>query len=571
MPEEVSLHQPRLQTAEGDIFFLKPGETVIGRDPSCDVRLNDLSVSKRHCVVTFSERGASVTDLGSTNHSFVNHVCLREGQSSELAHGDSLVLGRSALTFLSSGQRIARLKGAENAQDFASRKTPTESTIVSFDVGASFQGVHVDQPSEVAFKELRKANERLSIFYDFGRYVGNILDIDHLLKKVAGRIMKLVPTDSGVILLRQNDRYDPCLYWTKDGFQDAANATYSRTAVTKAIHEKRGLFVRDVSSQPDIRAAKSVRRLHIEATMIVPIALEEEVFGVLCLSTCGRAADFGRDDFAMISGIAGQLAVAIKNAHLAGEIKRTTAERERLLRELEIASYVQKSILPVSPPSIPGLDIGGISVPAREVGGDFFDYIPLGGDCLGTTIADVSGKGLAAALLTLQSRNVIHAIARENRSPAEVLHKANSVIYDDYSRADMFLSAFYATIDLSSRVLRYASAGHNPPFLVRADGTSSFLSSTGQVLGISRSLSITEESVELADRDTLALYTDGVSEARDQACGQFGCERLAQKLSEYGELPASEIADRIIRDVISFCGPTQTDDATLVIMKVLVP
>jgi sigma-B regulation protein RsbU (phosphoserine phosphatase) len=168
----------------------------------------------------------------------------------------------------------------------------------------------------------------------------------------------------------------------------------------------------------------------------------------------------------------------------------------------------------------------------------------------------------------LQSRNVIHAFARENRSPAEVLSKANSVIYEDYSRADMFLSAFYSTIDVRSRNLRYASAGHNPPLLLRADGTCSSLDSTGCLLGISPNLSIAEKSVPLGASDILALYTDGLSEARDHTRSQFGCERLARKLAEYRELPAREIADRIVQEAASFAGHDQFDDATLVVIKV---
>ncbi len=560
--------QPRLRSADGTVFPLKPGCTVIGRDPSCDLRLDDPSVSKRHCTIALSERGASVTDLGSTNHSFVNQSCLREGQSTDLLHGDRLILGRSTLIFFDPQSAAAESAELESIETPASGRSLSESTVVSFDLDAPLYDTGKKPFSEAGFRELRKAHERLSLFYDFGRYVGNILDVDQLLTNVARRIMKLIPSDSGVILLKGPEEYRPFLCWGKEGFRDASGATFSRTALTRAIELKRGLFVRDIASQPQLSAAESVRQLDIQSTMLVPIILESEVLGALSLSACGRHAEFGPDDFSMISGIAAQIAVALKNAYLAEEIKLTTAEKVRLHRELEIAAQVQKSILPPAPPRFPGLDIAGVSVPAREVGGDFFDYIRLGSDLLGTAIADVSGKGLAAALLTLQSRNVIRALARDNASPAEVLHKANSLVYDDYSRADMFLSAFYAVIDTEARTLRYASAGHNPPLLLRSDGVCSSLSSTGNLLGISPDLAIGEELASLASNDLLALYTDGVSEARDFARAQFGCEKLTERLAEYRSLPAEEIANRIVREVTSLSGPRQFDDATLVIIKV---
>jgi serine phosphatase RsbU (regulator of sigma subunit) len=478
------------------------------------------------------------------------------------------VLGGTVLTFLYPGHaaRLAEQRGAPGG--LAPSRPSSESTVVSFDISPPRHAPHQRPFSEAAFRELRRANERLSVFYDFSRHVGNVLDIDRLLKTVARRIMKLIPADSGVILLKSKEELEVSLHWAGGTFRDVSEATYSRTAIAKALDEKRGFLIQDISSQPDLSSAQSVRQLNIQSTMVVPIVLEREVFGVLCLSACGRRADFGADDFAMVSGIAGQMAIAIKNAHLADSIRRTTAERERLQKELEIAAHVQKSILPAAAPSVPGLDVAGISFPAREVGGDFFDYVCLGSEALGTTVADVSGKGLAAALLTLQSRNVIHAIARENPSPASVLHKANSVIYDDYSRAGMFLSAFYGVVDTSSRSLRYASAGHNPPLLLRADGTCSSLGATGSLLGVSPELPIGEESIDLGTSDLLALYTDGISEARDKAGVEFGCDKLAKKLSQYRKLPAGEIASRVLREVSSFAGPNPFDDATLVVIKI---
>jgi len=470
--------------------------------------------------------------------------------------------------FDASTNESEELTGGRERADSDSTKSPSQSTILSFDLGPLSPAIDKQPSLEAALRQLRKAYERLSIFYDVGKEVTSIFSLDKLLAKVARRIMELMPVDGGVILLRRLGSYDPFLCWNKKGFQDASRARFSRTAVARAIKQKRGLFIPDVSSQPELADASSVERQGITSSIIAPILIADEVLGALCLSFCSHDADFGPDDLALISGIAGEVAIAVKNIHLADEIRLATAEKERLEREIKIAAHVQRSILPTAPPSISGLDIAGVSTAAREVGGDFFDYVRLGDESLGAAIGDVSGKGLAAALLTLQSRNVIHDFARNKLSPADVLRKANSMIYDDYSRAEMFLSVFYAVVDLPSRLLRYASAGHNPPLLLKADGTCSLLNSTGSLLGIFSDLVIDEEAVDLATGDVLALYTDGVSEAKSGSGPQYGCERLTERLREFCHLPAPVIANRILQDVASHTGCIHFDDATLVIIRV---
>jgi len=574
MSAESHFHSPEgpyLRSVDGSVFALKSGKTIIGRVISCDIQIQDPCVSRRHCALTWSMNDISVDVLGTSNPTFVNDKCIRKGQSCVLFHRDRLLLGRTALTFFNfAAETDEPEQGAEARKrlDADSTRSPSESTILSFDLDPLFPAIDKQPSTDAALRELRKAYERLSIFYDLGREVGNIFDLDSLLAKVARRIRELMPVDSGVILLRRLDSYEPFLCWSNKGFQDTSRARFSRTLVARAIEQKRGLFIPDVTSQPGLADASSVERHQIASSIIAPILIADEVLGAICLSACGRDADFGPDDLALVSGVAGEVAIAVKNTHLADEVKRTTAEKERFEREIEIAAHVQRSILPTAPPSISGLDIAGVSTAAREVGGDFFDYVHLGDNSLGTTIGDVSGKGLAAALFTLQSKNVIHAFAIDNFSPADVLRKANSVMYDDYSRAEMFLSAFYAIVDLPSKLLRYASAGHNPPLLLKADGTCSFLNSTGSLLGIFSDLAIDEEATDLARGDVLALYTDGVSEAKSHSGPQFGCKRLTEKLREYHDLPAHEIADRILQDVASHTGRIHFDDATLVVIKV---
>lgn len=250
-------------------------------------------------------------------------------------------------------------------------------------------------------------------------------------------------------------------------------------------------------------------------------------------------------------------------------LRLTTAEKERIQKELEIAKGIQQSFLPESAPSIPGIDLEGFNLPAAEVGGDFYDFIPVGSTSWGLVIADVSGKGVPAALFMALSRTLIRASAARNPDPVISIREANHSIYLD-SKTSMFVTLFYAILDTRERSLTFVNAGHNPPLLLHSGNNGiSLLKARGIALGVIDEVELEPVEVRLDHGDIVVLYTDGVTEATDEQDREYGIERLTSIMHKSRNLPAKGIIAAVVNDITAFAGTRpQFDDITLMVLKV---
>ncbi|MBE3076620.1 MAG: SpoIIE family protein phosphatase [Actinobacteria bacterium] len=269
----------------------------------------------------------------------------------------------------------------------------------------------------------------------------------------------------------------------------------------------------------------------------------------------------------------GAVAGAIQTIRDITERREMEASLARSQAELQIAAEIQQSFLPDVVPQLGGYDIAGRSVMAAEVGGDFFDVIPfevvpVEKGRLGILIADVSGKGVPAALFMALSRIVVRVNALWHADPAQVIYHSNNVIARD-SRAGMFVTLFFGSLSERTRTLTYVNAGHNPPILFRcADGTQEELTRTGIALGAAEHREYTCRSVVIGPGDGVVLYTDGVTEATDERQRMFGETRLRRIVAANVSRSAEEILNAILADVLAFTGDApQFDDITLLVVK----
>lgn len=252
------------------------------------------------------------------------------------------------------------------------------------------------------------------------------------------------------------------------------------------------------------------------------------------------------------------------------ELQRTTAEKERLLKELEIAKGIQQSFLPNSAPQIGHIDIAAVTVPARIVGGDFYDFIPFGKGRWGLVVADVSGKGIPAALFMALSRTLVRASTRGAVPPSKAIEHANHLILED-NKANMFVTLFYAILDSEKMTFEYVNAGHNPPLLL--DGESGgivLLKAQGVPLGLTPDMSLKVETVRLVKGNVLTIYTDGVTEAINDSGERFEIEHLSTVIKKNRMLSSETIIKNTQDEVKSFVGTQpQFDDITLMVLKVI--
>ncbi|MFZ3080037.1 MAG: GAF domain-containing protein [Bellilinea sp.] len=302
--------------------------------------------------------------------------------------------------------------------------------------------------------------------------------------------------------------------------------------------------------------------------LAVPLSVKGEVFGVMLTAEANVPPSFHERRHEIINGIAQQVSLTIQN----DQLNREMVERERLEKEIQLARQIQRTFLPSHLPDIKGWDLDIVWQTAREVGGDFYDIFKLGPDKLGIVIADVSDKGMPAALYMTVARTLIRAFVREIASPAKVLERVNRLLVVD-SQDGLFVTAVYAVLNLREGTLTYANAGHNLP-LIMHNNTRHIepLLKGGMALGVMANSKIQEHTLEICPGDQLILYTDGVTESFSPAGEIFGEKRLAEALSNApGGSPHETILhlNQVIREFRQ--GTPASDDLTLVVINRLQP
>lgn len=397
-------------------------------------------------------------------------------------------------------------------------------------------------------------------------------DLGDLLTYLVERIPQLIGVDAGAILLPSEDgkhlEFRAASGWQADpvaaGRHVPAN---TQSACGLVMTTRTPIIVEDFQVndptpwQADWHTVEGFR-----SHAVIPLLAEEHAIGVLMIDSL-QPRRLSESDLRLLRLMANQAAIAIEKVRLHEEELR----RRRLEDELALGRQIQLSLLPESPPQVEGWDFAAAYRPARMVGGDFYDIFELAGNPnqLGLVIADVAGKGVAAALFMALSRSIIRTKSMTGRLPAAVLTRANRMIFRD-SRSKLFLTAFYATLDLETGWLAYANGGHNYP-LWRHAGTDEIeeLVSKGIILGAFEHIELEEREIHLAPGDTIIFYTDGLTEAMDEAEQLFGEDRLIEAIRQLSPTaPAQELLAAITAANEAFTGDTpQADDVTLLIVK----
>jgi serine phosphatase RsbU (regulator of sigma subunit) len=260
------------------------------------------------------------------------------------------------------------------------------------------------------------------------------------------------------------------------------------------------------------------------------------------------------------------------------DLLHQAAEKKRLEEELRIAHEIQMSLLPQGPLRMPGLSVTALCVPAREVGGDYYDFFPLDLQRVGVLIADVSGKGTSAALYMAELKGLMLSLSRIHTSPRELLIAANRIIAEHLDSRS-FITMTYAVIDMRTRTMRYARAGHTPllylPGPAGASRHARILAPDGLVIGLKLDDGqmferlLEEETIPLGAGDVCLFFTDGITEAMDGSDDCFGEARLGRLIEEHAHLPAEELRERVLREIDAFVGDApQHDDMTMILLKV---
>ena len=322
-------------------------------------------------------------------------------------------------------------------------------------------------------------------------------------------------------------------------------ALQARLALTRDYAEMRSL----VNSLPALSSARGP--VGAGADLLMPVFSDDELLGVLRLAGRARGREYDEEDREFLTAVGEQVAMAAN---------RFRSRKEK--QESDCALDIQRGLLPREISQVPGFAIAGAWQPARTVSGDYYDVFKLSDTELALVVADVSGKGLPAALLMASLQATVRAYAIADASPEDVCWKVNHAISRSVTLGN-FITFFYAVLDSAGHRLTYTNAGHNPPLLVREDGTCLKLEAGGAVLGVFADGTYRQASIDLFPGDRMVLFTDGITEAADFKEEEFGEERLIELLRKHPAALAPDLRDAIMQKVTQFCREDFADDATL--------
>lgn len=407
----------------------------------------------------------------------------------------------------------------------------------------------------------------LNALLQIAQNIAEARDLDELLEVVVRLVPLLVGVEHCVLFARERhgDRFLAVHGYgvQRERLPAMSLAPGELPAFDRAAQEAVPVFISDQQERGTV-GSSLWEMMGAGLIWLFPLLVGGEVSGMLALGLEKPQVALTPRQRTILDGLTRQAGIAIEEARLRGE----AIQRQRLEQELAVAREIQRSLLPAAGPELPGWSIDVAWESARQVGGDFYDFIRLPGNRLGIVIADVSDKGVPAALFMVLSRSLIRASALSHDSPAAALQRANRLIQED-STTDMFVTAFYGVIDLQSGEMRYASGGHNPPFLCRAsDGAILSLEARGIILGVVEEAQWEECTVQLAPGDTLVLYTDGVTEAINSAEEQFGEERLRRTICRHRHADLGAARRALLAALEEFSeGQPPFDDITLVLVR----
>jgi sigma-B regulation protein RsbU (phosphoserine phosphatase) len=303
---------------------------------------------------------------------------------------------------------------------------------------------------------------------------------------------------------------------------------------------------------------------YLRSRLIVPMITGKQLLGFLTLGEKPTEEPYSKEEKDLLLAVAYQMAVAIDYSQQSDRI----AEQEKLRREIEIAKQVQGQLFPQKIPGMKTLDYTGICKAAREVGGDYYDFVEIGPGRLGFVVADISGKGISAALLMASLQALLRSHAALHGDRAELLVWDINRLMHNSTANGKYASLFYGFYDDLSRLLAYVNAGHLPPILYRKNGTITRLKTGGMVVGMMPDTAYKQEIIKLEPGDILLIFSDGITEAMNLKDQEFGEERLMSLISPIADQSATVISDSILRSIGDYVGTApQHDDSTLVVIK----
>jgi phosphoserine phosphatase RsbU/P len=545
MPREILI-----QSSEGQnrTYPLTGDRVTLGRSSTTELCFaDDAGLSRQHMALERDGNDWTVQDLGSKNGTQVNNIPLKG--KLKLKSGDRITAGHLVIVYDDrTGTAQAPPAGNVVFYETGEVETPSTSTVVT-----SLEGALSDQ---TMVKESSRGAAQMKALIHAGQELATNRPLSELFQKILDLSIEAVGAQRGVLMTLEGTRLVPRAN-KGDGFR------ISGAVRDKVLKEKNSLLVKDTAMDDAFKERLSIVEQKVRTLMAVPLQTKDQIIGLIYVDSPFFVREFTVDDLNLLTVMANTAAIRIENARLV-EVE----QMERMMaRDLDQAADIQRRFLPSAPPDVPGADIAGYNAPCRTVGGDYYDFFSYENGRVALALGDVSGKGMPASLMMMGLQARVQALSDEPEDLGATMVKINKVTCPKCP-SNRFITFFFCVVDPSTGNVAYANAGHNPPFLVRANGEISMLPGGGPPLGIIAAATYAEQRLTMNSGDLLVIYSDGVTEANNPAEEEFGEDRFGEVLAANRTKSAAEIVVAVNAALTVWAdGAHPADDITLVVAK----
>jgi serine phosphatase RsbU (regulator of sigma subunit)/pSer/pThr/pTyr-binding forkhead associated (FHA) protein len=526
---------------------LEADRISLGRSSAVELSFpDDSGLSRQHLAIERDGEGWALLDLGSKNGTMLNGA--KVNGRVPLKSGDRITAGHLILVYDGASSH-----SHQPVVVFDHREEASEDTSVST-VTTKLDGV-IKSDGEIAEAQVL-AVSHVSALVRAGNELAGNRPLPELFRFILDLAIQAVKADRGVLMTVEGDNLVVQAN-QGEGFR------ISTAVRDRVLNSGVSVLVRDTSIDDAFRERRSIVEQNIRTLMAVPLQTREKIIGIIYVDSPSLLREFTKDDLNLLTVMANVAAIRIEHTRFA-EVERT---RQLMARDLEQAAEIQQRFLPAVAPSVRGLEVAGHNAPCRTVGGDYYDFFPYGSSRIAMVLGDVSGKGMPASLLMMGLQARVQVLIEEPKSLADVMTRLNRITSANCP-SNRFITLFFCILDGDTGDLTFCNAGHNPPIIVRANGSYEQLRGGGPVLGILPFIEYQEYHAQMDEGDDLVIYSDGVTEANNPAGDEFEIEGLAAAvIPDRGE-SAGTIISHINKALLDYTkGAPPADDVTLIVAR----
>lgn len=544
---------------ESFIFPLKQKKVSIGRSADNDIAILDPYSSGHHSLIYPKDNHYVVHDNNSKNGTFLNGK--KVVAETILNKGDEVLVGSTRIVFDQEILPNVELTDTPSSSIAINSMIQIEDILNKPDLSTTIQSK--SRPMDM--NEMWLEHKISSIISEVSKALVLHQPLNELLEYILDLIGQHLVMDRGILMLKEGTppQFIPKVIRINNPRLKNQKILVSQSIINQAVNQKSSILTLDAQDDTRFKAEASIINLNIHSAMCVPLWNNKDIIGVIYADRIYKLEQFTEEDLRLLTLLANLAAIKIENAKLVEQ----GIEKEKMEKELSLASQIQRDFLPKEIPKSESYEIVGSNVPCYQVGGDYYDFIDIDPERIGITIADVSGKGVSASLLMASLRAALQSEVHSEYDIERMVKKLNNFVHRS-SSTNKFITFFYSELNKKTAELKYINAGHNPPLIVDKKGNVRRLESSGFCLGMFPDIDYKVEKLKLSVGDTALLFTDGITESRNKDNKEFEDKHLVQILKKNTKIGAQDLMDKINQELEKFTrGTEQMDDQTIVVIK----